>query len=257
VAEAAARRTRRTGDEVRALILEAAREVFAQEGYAGATTRQIATRAGIAEPLIFRNFADKAGLFRHAVFDPFEAFIRGYAAQANAHSAEWDGRRHLDDALARLYVEGLYDHLRANRALLRALLRTSDEDAGALDAAVPLRRLFDELERVATNGLEAAGFQATEVDLVVRFTFGLVLSVAVLDDWLLPRGRRRPSRQRIVDELVAYVTLGVNRYPLMPPQARPAGGTASRRRSPQAEVAAEPQHATSPRMPEAPRRRRR
>jgi hypothetical protein len=134
--------------------------------------------------------------------------------------------------------------------LLRALLRTSDEDAGALDAAVPLRRLFDELERVATEGLDAAGFQATEVDLVVRFTFGLVLSVAVLDDWLLPRGRRRPSRQRIVDELVAYVTLGVNRYPLVPrtprhPAAaaddrpvlgrptedRPTAGT--RRRSPQ------------------------
>jgi AcrR family transcriptional regulator len=254
VAEAAARRTRRTGDEVRALILEAARDVFAREGYAGATTREIATRAGIAEPLIFRNFVDKAGLFRHAVFDPFEAFIRGYAAQAQAHSAEWDGRRHLDDALARLYVEGLYDHLRANRALLRALLRTSDEDAGALDAAVPLRRLFDELERVATDGLEAAGFQATEVDLVVRFTFGLVLSVAVLDDWLLPRGRRRPSRQRIVDELVAYVTLGVNRYPLMPASARPtAKGTTGRRTA----VAAEPQPTAAAAEPEAPRSRRR
>ena len=84
----------------------------------------------------------------------------------------------------------------------------------ALGAAVPLTGLFTELEAIAAAGLTAAGFRPPDVALVVRFTFGVTLAIAVLDDWLLPKGRQRPSRQRIVDELVAFVTLGVNRYPL-------------------------------------------
>jgi AcrR family transcriptional regulator len=225
VAERRPARARRSGDQVRALILDAAREVFSRQGYAGATTREIAARAGIAEPLIFRNFGDKAGLFRHAVFDPFAAFIHEYAGQAAERFATWNGEGERDVPLARAYVEGMYDHLRANRALFLALLRTRFEDGPHdLDVAVPLEVLFREMAEIAEAGLTAAGFQAPDPALLVRFTFGLVFSMAVLDDWLLPRGRRRPSRRRIVDELVGYVTQGVTRYPpAAAPPARPAG----------------------------------
>jgi AcrR family transcriptional regulator len=213
-----AARSRRTGDEVRALILASAREVFSREGYAGATTREIATRAGIAEPLIFRNFGDKVGLFRHAVFDAFEGFVHDYGRHATERFATWHGEGERDEALAREYLAGLYDHLRANRALFQALLRTRFDAEHDLDVAGPLEGLFRELAEIAESGLTAAGFQPPDVALIVRFTFGLVFSIAVLDDWLLPRGRRRPSRRRIVDELVGFVTQGVNRYP-------PASGT--------------------------------
>ena len=41
------RRARRSTAEIRALILEAARAVFAERGFAGATTRHIAARAEV------------------------------------------------------------------------------------------------------------------------------------------------------------------------------------------------------------------
>jgi AcrR family transcriptional regulator len=198
---------------VRALILESAREVFSREGYAGATTREIATRAGIAEPLIFRNFGDKAGLFRHAVFDPFEAFVHDYGRHAAERFATWPADGDHDFRLARDYLAGLYDHLRANRELFQALLRTRFDDGHDLDVTAPLGRMFRELADIAEAGLAATGYRPPDVALIVRFTFGLVFSIAVLDDWMLPRGRRRPSRNRILDELVGYVTQGVNRYP--------------------------------------------
>jgi AcrR family transcriptional regulator len=220
VAGGRAARSRRTGDEVRALILDSARDVFAREGYEGATTREIAARAGIAEPLIYRNFVDKAGLFRHAVFDPFEAFVQGYARHAAEIFATWDGEGERDTTLARAYLEGMYDHLRANRELFLALLRTRFEDEPHdLDVAGSLDVLFRDMAEIAETGLAAAGFRPPDIALIVRFTFGLVFSIAVLDDWMLPKGRRRPSRKRIVDELVGYVTHGVNRYP--PPAATP------------------------------------
>lgn len=54
------RKRNRTGRE-RALLL-AASKLFASRGYEGTTTREIAARAGCAEGLIHRYFANKAGL---------------------------------------------------------------------------------------------------------------------------------------------------------------------------------------------------
>lgn len=47
-------------------ILEAAREVFAQHGSAGATTRRIAEAAGVNEVTLFRHFGSKEALLDEA-----------------------------------------------------------------------------------------------------------------------------------------------------------------------------------------------
>jgi AcrR family transcriptional regulator len=48
-------------------LVRAALEIFAAEGYAAATTRAIAARAGVAEKTLFHAFGSKAGLFNEAV----------------------------------------------------------------------------------------------------------------------------------------------------------------------------------------------
>lgn len=45
-------------------LLAAATEVFAEKAYAGATTKEIAKRAGVTEPMLFRHFGSKAALFK-------------------------------------------------------------------------------------------------------------------------------------------------------------------------------------------------
>jgi AcrR family transcriptional regulator len=44
-------------------ILDAAMAVFADQGYHGASTEEIARRAGISQPYVFRLFGTKKGLF--------------------------------------------------------------------------------------------------------------------------------------------------------------------------------------------------
>ncbi len=51
-------------DEMRARILRAAEEVFAERGYAGATTRDIAERAGIGKRMLFYYFPSKDAVYR-------------------------------------------------------------------------------------------------------------------------------------------------------------------------------------------------
>jgi Bacterial regulatory proteins, tetR family/Tetracyclin repressor-like, C-terminal domain len=53
---------RRDPEASRAAILEAAREVFSEHGYAGSTIREIARRAGVTHGLVMRHFGSKEQL---------------------------------------------------------------------------------------------------------------------------------------------------------------------------------------------------
>lgn len=54
---------RKTKEERREQILDAALELFAERGYHGASTDEIARRAGISQPYVFRLFGTKKDLF--------------------------------------------------------------------------------------------------------------------------------------------------------------------------------------------------
>lgn len=70
----------------RQAVLEAAVECFARKGFYGTTTGEIAERAGISQPYIYRLFADKQALFAGAVFLVSEVMTKaltGYVAEAD------------------------------------------------------------------------------------------------------------------------------------------------------------------------------
>jgi AcrR family transcriptional regulator len=74
------RRGRRpAGQDTRTALLEAARAVFSESGYDGATVRTIATRAGVDAAMVNHWFGSKEGLFAKAVlqlpFDPEELLL--------------------------------------------------------------------------------------------------------------------------------------------------------------------------------------
>ena len=54
---------RMTAVDRRQQIIQAAIEVFAKSGFRGATTRQLAEKAGVSEAIIFRHFATKQDLY--------------------------------------------------------------------------------------------------------------------------------------------------------------------------------------------------
>ena len=58
---------RKSAEERREDVLQAAREVFAHHGLSGASTDEIARRAGISQPYLFRLFRTKKELFLAAV----------------------------------------------------------------------------------------------------------------------------------------------------------------------------------------------
>ncbi len=65
------------GSDTRERILAAALEAFAEKGFDGATTRDIASRAGVNLGLLPYHFGDKAGLWRAAVERAFAELRSG------------------------------------------------------------------------------------------------------------------------------------------------------------------------------------
>lgn len=72
----ARRRGRRAGGEdTRAALLDAARQVFAEQGFSGATVRGIAARAGVDAAMVNHWFGGKQGLFTATIELPFDPIV--------------------------------------------------------------------------------------------------------------------------------------------------------------------------------------
>ena len=60
-------RSRLSASERRAALLETASRVFSEGSYRGTTTAEIARAAGVSEPILYRHFASKRGLYLAAL----------------------------------------------------------------------------------------------------------------------------------------------------------------------------------------------
>ena len=100
------------------LIQEAAREVFAERGY-GATTREIATRAGVSHDLIFRYFDSKERLFFDAVAAPLLDAVDEMHQRWLDHP---NLRTMSSDQLVGRFTAGFYEFMSANQSIARAMV---------------------------------------------------------------------------------------------------------------------------------------
>ena len=92
------RASRPSADPTRERILAAALDLFSERSFEGATTREIAARAGVTQPLLNYHFRSKDELWRAAVDGLFEAL-------SDALGARQDGLRGVDElTTARLLV---------------------------------------------------------------------------------------------------------------------------------------------------------
>jgi AcrR family transcriptional regulator len=203
VAAGQQRRARRSGDEVRELLLRAARELFATEGFAGATTKAIARRADVTEATLFRIFASKERLFEAAVLGPFEDFL-GSFTDAWLQAAVPGG---TPEEVLPQFVRGVYALVRANRDLFAAMTSTNVLGTRARPA----------LDRLEELGVVIASTQRLPFDprVAVRIATAAVVSIALVrDDLFAPDSGI--DDERILAEMVRML-IGAARY--APPDA--------------------------------------
>lgn len=203
--EEAPKQARRAPGIARELLLTAAHDEFDEHGYARASTRAIAERAGVAEPLLFRHFGSKAGLFNEVVFGPMRAFM-----------VEWEefntkaGDKYDPETLAKKFVGGLYDLLKANRGLMVTYFATHVfepemfDEFGNVSAFLDVIQLMDR-ETEKRIAIEKQLPRRTKVSaktrLHERISVGSVIAAALFDDLLFQGMPTTPARGQIVNEL--------------------------------------------------------
>ena len=161
---------RRTADERRDDVIAAAQEVFALEGYEGATTEAIARQAGISQAYVFRLFGTKRELFLAAVessHDRIHSVMRERADRAP-----------VGDPQARLAAMGEgYRELLADRKQLVLQLHTYAASVNDSEIRAVSQRRFQGLWDAVT-----AMSGASPDEIQAFFALGMLMNVAVALD---------------------------------------------------------------------------
>jgi AcrR family transcriptional regulator len=148
------------GEETRALIITAALDAFAEEGYARASTRSIAASAGVNPPALQYYFGGKEGLHRacaQQIIDRAHQVLVQPYAQAREAAASGDHEEAVE-ALVNIF-DALIDGLKAAKAqswirfMARAQADRSEPAVGMIrkDIGVPMIGITAQLIGVITH----------------------------------------------------------------------------------------------------------
>ena len=153
---------RMPAEQRRELVLGEAMAAFAAHGYAGTSTEEVARRAGISQPYLFRLFPTKKALFLALVERCFRRVRDEFAAAAG----ELTGEEALT-AMAEAYEALLDDRI---LLLMQMQAYAACEDPEIRDATrTGFRKLWEQIERI--TGLP----YQTVVDF---FAVGMLMNVA-------------------------------------------------------------------------------
>jgi AcrR family transcriptional regulator len=131
-----AKRQRRTPDEARRLILEAAQAAIARTGPEGLRLHDIAAAAGVSHPLILHHFGSRAGLVR--------ALTR--AATGELRDKLLTAMTERDPAVEE-QLERVFDAFRGGLGQRLAWLATVDQDAEPGEAPMIQREIAERLHQ--------------------------------------------------------------------------------------------------------------
>jgi AcrR family transcriptional regulator len=187
-------------------ILDAAAKVFASKGYQRATTKEIASEAGVAEGTIYNYFDSKRDLL---------IAMASRLALDSLHEMDSLPPREDVKAYVLALVTNRFDLLLKNIDLVRALMPEVlvDDD---------LRQAYmDEVLTPATSYLgdyiesrtRAGAFRKVKTDVVARTMIGAVMSFGFL--WLQERSEvDERSHEELVSEVVGLFLDGLRVRPI-------------------------------------------
>lgn len=204
-AEPSAAPRRFSADERRQQLVEIAARLFAEKGFTGTTTREIARAAGVTEAIIFRYFPRKDDLYA--------AILEWKSSQER--TSEWcdelaAAARLQDDRLViRTVVRRLIEFVRRDPAFLRLMLHSALEGHGLADEY--RKRHFQPLERFLTDyvvaGQHAGRFVPGDPRALVFTVFALPMHHNLIETLGIHPDRR--FGDEVVDTYTDFILRGL------------------------------------------------
>jgi AcrR family transcriptional regulator len=197
-------------EERRNQILDAAARLFAHKGYKGATIREIAREAGVAEGTIYNYFDSKHDLLislpQRISWPMVSSFVKS-ARQQGPDTVANDEEQMVQ--LLQASMNSIQQHTDAVKVLL-AYIPFMDEEIQAQFLEETTRfftRIFD-FEGFLQERVEAGTFRPFDTAIAARAFVGMVL-VFVLSQEILPGRKVIPmSNEEIAREIVQLFLYG-------------------------------------------------
>lgn len=201
-------RIKSAGEETRTGLLDAGEQVFAEQGFHGASVRAITRLAGANLGAITYHFGSKAALFEAVMLRAVSGMVAALVAAAGEQGPAPDRL----ERVVRAHFTYLHDHPSLRRLVLQVLLS---------EALVPdsitevLRRAFGLVAMVISAGQEEGVFRAGDPRLLAVS----VLTQPLMLNTVRPLLRRGPLidlddpsvRVRVLDNAIAFVRAGLAR----------------------------------------------
>lgn len=202
--------TRLPAAERREQLLDKAAELFAREGYAKATTAELAKSAGVTEPIIYRHFGSKRELFVALIERTGRQTIEQW--QRDLEGATDPGER-----LRRLIGDNPMVSERgrqAYRVFLQAITETSDREDSSIRDAVHdhLRALHAFLKRETENAQQNRRVTTRfSADLIAWLLIYMGLGYGISSALGIEHHGLDPLTGMHVQEVIARVLVGRER----------------------------------------------
>ncbi|OYW29525.1 MAG: TetR family transcriptional regulator [Caulobacter sp. 12-67-6] len=174
-------------------VLSAARRLFSERGYEGATIRDIAQAAGMSTGAVFASFADKTELFDEILTADYEVIYAQMVQAARAGAT-------VDEALLGLFGVAYSFHL-DQLPLLRASIAVSwtRTEAAERRSRTDLKHIFRLIGEVTQRGIDQGQLKSDiDAKLLAEMTWDVYVANyrrAVFDGWTVEALLARLSDQ--------------------------------------------------------------
>jgi AcrR family transcriptional regulator len=199
-------KTRMRGEERRAAIVREAIRLFAESGFRGTTTRQLAAVLGVTEPVLYQHFPSKDDLYR-AIIESKAAEINPQATRLRELARSSDDRGFLC-ALGELILRRYDEDPDLSRLLLFSALERHEL------SDLFFERLYVGFNQIVTGyirrRIREGAFRRVNPEIASRGLIGMI-SYHGLIGILYPGKLKRPDRRRVAAQMVETFLGGIYR----------------------------------------------
>lgn len=202
--------TRMKSHERREAIVRSASRLFAQKGFRGTTTRELAAALEVTEPVLYQHFRTKKDLY-HAIIE-----VKVKAAEADAGPflalADADDDRAFFTALGELILRRFEIDTELSRLILYSALESPELGEVFFDRAIS--EFYQIIAAYIRRRARAGAFKNIQPDAAARGIIGMFHYHGMIG-LLYPTRVKKPNRKKLLNQLVTLFLTGLEASPGM------------------------------------------
>lgn len=193
-------------------ILEAAVRVFEEKGFNGATTREIAREAGVAEGTIFNYFPSKKDILKQILVKVVDTMMPEMAIRT-LEQALVDSKGKDPEEVLRFVLHDRFKFLRKNFTLLKIVLLETRFDADLRE--IYYTKIYQSVRKLLgqyiEKQIEAGNMRSLDVSVVTSCFMGIFFGVLVFEQDVYAQGIADARTNEIIDKVADIMLYGAGR----------------------------------------------